>query len=301
VTRVHTHDQDLDDETAPVMRLWASVRPPVSPIAPTASSPVPPHTSTNHANASNTPFGAGEGEREGGRGGGFKPGGGGDDVWSQRVAMELRYPLRVFAVYARQSTAAEKTVRAAAADAADSAGGFAESSDSSTASAEANTNSGAGKMSSVERWREMLQESGMTWEYSPLARGLPAHWHIEKFVDDDGSDGSVPEEMSPMTHTEEEKLQAGRGTDGAAPDGGTSIAAENECDDVDEATLLKASGDDKCVGNHLWVRSMATVGRGTCIVGEGRGADTDDLLGGALQLKLEPFRLACGDLRPLCL
>ena len=100
--------EDLNDESRPLSRLWVSVG-----------------------------EGAGEETEE-------------EQVWAHRVAMELRYPLRVLAFQ----------------------GGL--------QGAEAGTRPG------MESMRQGLDEAGLVWAWSPLVKPLPKHVHFEKFADGDG-------------------------------------------------------------------------------------------------------------------
>jgi len=80
------------------------------------------------------------------------------DSWPQRVAMELRYPLRVFASRAHPHVVP-----------------------SPAPSSPSSWRPGA----DLKAWRQALGAAGMTWLLRPLTLPLPTDWHIEKFVDDD--------------------------------------------------------------------------------------------------------------------
>ena len=100
--------EDLNDESRPLSRLWVSVG-----------------------------EGAAEDVEE-------------EQVWAHRVAMELRYPLRVLAFQ----------------------GGL--------------PGAEAGTRRDMVMMRRGLDEAGLVWAWGPLVKPLPKHVHFEKFADGDG-------------------------------------------------------------------------------------------------------------------
>lgn len=93
------------------------------------------------------------------------------DSWPQRVAMELRYPLRVFAARAQHPH--------------------------SVPSPAPGSPSSGRPGAALEAWRQALGAAGMTWLLRPLALPLPTDWHIEKFVDDDAALSFVHHDARP--------------------------------------------------------------------------------------------------------
>ena len=122
-------NEDLDDASTPTSRFWASVR------------------DREGAREDTARGGGQEGERDG------------KSLRPERVAMELRYPLRVFAAHAQHSR--------------------------SVPWPPPSSQESAGADAALERWRQALTGAGLTWHWRPLALPLPPQWHIEKFVDDD--------------------------------------------------------------------------------------------------------------------
>ena len=146
-------NEDLDDDYTPITRIWASVR-----------------------------------DREGAHW--WETAGGEGGRWQARVAMELRYPLRVFAAHAQHSRSVP----------------WPPPSLTETAGAD------AGSDAALERWRQALGAAGLTWHWRPLALPLPPQWHIEKFVNDDAL---VPRPPLGVRGGENGQEEAGCGQGGA--------------------------------------------------------------------------------------
>lgn len=177
----------------------------------------------------------------------------GDTSWAQRQANELRFPLQTFAIPLRQGDGV----------------------DASRVASEASSpgNQGGGGEQGLQRWRRILQQEGLIWEYSPLAQPLPAGLHIEAFPSDDGPQASS---------TEEADLTQG----GEVPAGGTetmwvrNMAETRNCEEGESGGKTKSDGK----GENVHAEAVAFD------------------LSSALQLpRLAPVNIEGGDLKAICI
>ncbi len=144
----------------------------------------------------------------------------------------------------------------------------------------------------LEAFREMLEERvGMTWTYCPLLHPIPSHWHIEKFVDDDGlvehllddahfsvSRRRIPSDSSHKGDGQDGGVVKGEGAsvwsrgiaEGVAasdtlrgvPKGEAARDCSHHQSDLSREESSESETKGMCIGRSMWVRSLVSGGAG---------------------------------------
>ena len=187
----------------------------------------------------------------------------------------------------------------------------------------------------LEAFREMLEERvGMTWTYCPLLHPIPSHWHIEKFVDDDGLvEHLVDDEHFSLSRRRipSDSSHKGDGQDGGVAKGeGDSVwsrgvaegEAASDCShhhsDLSREESSESETKGMCIGRAMWVRSLVSGGAGPLSSCRKKGHNQQAYvhgreeashgphvtfdLGGSLGLAgLPPLHVGCGNLKSVCL